>query len=710
MGAPEVEGYEVVRELARGGMGVVHEAIERATGRRVALKQALPGALDAEGLRRVEVEARAAARLRHPGIVAVHALLPSPRGPVLVLDLVEGGSLQRRLDREGPLAPEEVVALGRELADALAYAHEQGVLHRDLKPANVLLGPDGRARLTDFGLAKLVAQAGSLASLTMTGDLLGTPTYMAPEQANGQPVDARTDVYGLGALLFAALTGRAPFEGASPFAVLEAVLTRPPPRPSSLRPGVPPGLEDVILACLAKDPARRPPDMRAVAARLARAPAGRGPTRGRAVGAALGLVALVGAAWIERTWATRSPAEAPAPPNARRPLRPVPPVRAATDPTPSPPPPAPVPTRPPPTPDELDSLQPGLINPGALSLADLDWLLAIRKENALARLRRLEAIAEAPGAGRDEDALADAAFLLQVNQYPQEARRDRAVVLRRLGRRGEAARDLAQVLADEPDDHDALLLRARWRLDDREVEAATADLDRVLALHPDDSTALLLRAWARGPEHLNEALTDLETLLQHVDEAGARTLGVAAARTQLIEVAPLAAVRQAQHTRKSDTELLVRHLRLLRTSVDLESGLVIEAETLVRSASYAEVPREVSRELGLLHLLAGDAPGALAELEPVAAALPEDIEVRCLVADLLHRAGRGAEAVHLLEESREVARQPGLEVVYLIQLANAFEALGRLEDALAIWRDLAAQGRPEAPAQIQRLEAKLGRR
>ncbi len=289
-----LDDYELVRVLARGGMGVVHEAVERATGRRVALKRVLTGGLDADAVARFLVEGRALARLDHPAIVRVHSLGQAPGGPFLVMDLVQGASLERALQREGPLAPERALAITRALASALAHAHAQGVLHRDLKPANVLLDEQGHVRLIDFGLARLEVSGGSLAHLTRTGEVVGTPAFMAPEQADGRPVDARTDVYGLGATLFALLTGRAPFEGQTALAVLHAVLTREPTPPSRLRPALSSAVDALVLACLAKDPARRPASMPDLLDRLERLErAGLDAPRRRAGATALSLIALV---------------------------------------------------------------------------------------------------------------------------------------------------------------------------------------------------------------------------------------------------------------------------------------------------------------------------------------------------------------------------------------------------------------------------------
>jgi tetratricopeptide (TPR) repeat protein len=290
-----LEDYELGRVLASGGMGVVHEAVERATGRQVALKRILPGALESDATARFVLEGRAVARLSHPGIVRVHALDESPSGPFMVMDLVAGESLQRVLDREGPLAPARALELARELAGALAHAHERGVLHRDLKPANVLLDEAGAAKLIDFGLAKLLGATGSLAHLTRTGELVGTPSFMAPEQATGGATDARTDVYGLGATLFALLTGRPPFAGVSAIAVMYAVTSSAPPPPSRLRPGLSPALDRVVLDCLAKEPAARPPSMAALLARLEGLELEGGGARSSLVAAGFIVVALAAA-------------------------------------------------------------------------------------------------------------------------------------------------------------------------------------------------------------------------------------------------------------------------------------------------------------------------------------------------------------------------------------------------------------------------------
>jgi Protein kinase domain len=281
---------ELLRELGRGGMGAVYAARD-ALGREVAVKVLLPGG--ESDLPRLRLEAEALARLDHPSLVRVHTFGVDERGRwYVVMELVPGESLQTRLERHGPLPVEEASRIARDLTLALQHTHERGVLHRDLKPHNVLLEPGGRVALTDFGLARLTDRTRH----TETGEVLGTPAYMAPEQAAGQVdgIGPPADVYGLGATLFALLTGEPPFRGATFLNVCYAVLEQPAPAPSSLRPGLPPGLDALVLRCLAKAPADRPglAELRGELERLATG--GATPrARGHAVPAlALGVAAL----------------------------------------------------------------------------------------------------------------------------------------------------------------------------------------------------------------------------------------------------------------------------------------------------------------------------------------------------------------------------------------------------------------------------------
>lgn len=318
--------YLVVRELARGGMGVVHEALHEPTGARHALKTLLPGA-EPDEVARFRREAELLGRLDHPNVVRVHAADLAGRPPWLALELLTGGSLQDRL-AHGPLAPEEALALGATLARALAHAHARGVLHRDLKPSNVVFDERGEPRLVDFGLG-LAAAGGQ--RLTRTGSVLGTPAFMAPEQAEGlKAEDERTDVHGLGVLLYAALAGRPPFEG-SHLAVLQAVLEGAPTPLGRLRPGLPPALVAVVERAMAWKPEDRFASAEALAAAL-EAASSRG-LRGRRSRAGVlllaGLVLAGGAAWLAGRDAPGGPAATPPPPRPTpRPTAPLAPVEA----------------------------------------------------------------------------------------------------------------------------------------------------------------------------------------------------------------------------------------------------------------------------------------------------------------------------------------------------------------------------------------------
>ncbi|MGE0712603.1 MAG: protein kinase [Planctomycetota bacterium] len=292
--------YRALRELGRGGMGVVHEVEREGTRERYALKRLYPGAARAER-ERFAREFEVQLGLDHPGLVRVRAADLARPDPYLVLDLMPRGSLADRLRGQGPLAPDEARRLGRELARALAYLHERGVLHRDLKPQNVLFDGAGRARLSDFGLARL---RGAL-TLTATGELLGTPAYMAPEQVeDSRAVDARADVYSLGAVLYEALSGRPPFRGATPLAVLDAALHEAPPPLSELVPGCPQDLARACERALAKLPSERPQSARELARLLGEEHAPR-PWR-RWVRVA-GLVVIAGASALTSRWLSAPP-------------------------------------------------------------------------------------------------------------------------------------------------------------------------------------------------------------------------------------------------------------------------------------------------------------------------------------------------------------------------------------------------------------------
>ena len=257
----QVGAYRLERLLGKGGMGEVWQVTHLPTGGQRALKSLL-GFAGVDDYARFQREAESLARLDHPNVVRVHEAGQHQRRAYLVMDLAQGDLLSRLEGR--PLPPGEVRRVTLALADALAAVHAQGLLHRDLKPHNVLFADDGSPQLADFGLA----QVAGLERLTRTGELLGTPAYMAPEQVLGTGVDERTDVYGLGALMYHALCGHPPVSGTNPVAVLQQVVEATPPAPSRVRPEVSPELDAICLRALAKDPAQRFPSARAFAAAL----------------------------------------------------------------------------------------------------------------------------------------------------------------------------------------------------------------------------------------------------------------------------------------------------------------------------------------------------------------------------------------------------------------------------------------------------------
>ena len=261
--------YEITRELARGGMGVVFLALQKSLNRPVALKMILAGQLaDEIDVKRFHTEAEAAAGLDHPGIVPIYEVGQHEGQHYFSMGFVEGQSLAQRL-ADGPLPPGEATTLLLKVADAIAYAHERGVIHRDLKPGNILLDRGGNPRVTDFGLAKKVAGD---SGLTASGQIMGTPSYMPPEQAGGNRADVgpAADVYALGATLYSLLTGRPPFQAASAMDTVIQVIGEEPVSPRRLNPGITRDLETICLKCLEKSPARRYATARALADELRR--------------------------------------------------------------------------------------------------------------------------------------------------------------------------------------------------------------------------------------------------------------------------------------------------------------------------------------------------------------------------------------------------------------------------------------------------------
>ncbi len=248
-------GCGVERLIGRGGMGQVYLAEHLTLRKKVALK-ILAAELFADPLLvdRFLREARLAAQLDHPNVVRILNAGQERGLHFIVLEFVDGESLERRLARDGRIEPAEALRIAEQMARGLATAHALGIIHRDIKPANVLLARDGGVKVADFGLAREVL---SRTNLTASGQVLGTPSYMAPEQAESRPIDRRADLYALGATLFAALTGQPPFGGDSVAAVLYNVVHKAPRRPSECAPGIPSSVDRLVLRLLEKEPAQR---------------------------------------------------------------------------------------------------------------------------------------------------------------------------------------------------------------------------------------------------------------------------------------------------------------------------------------------------------------------------------------------------------------------------------------------------------------------
>jgi hypothetical protein len=266
---PRFAGYELLAEIGRGGMGIVYKARQTTLDRVVALKMILPGSLAGDDdLRRFHTEAESTARLLHPAIVRVHEVGLADGQHFYSMDYIDGPSLSQQLSA-GPLPGKTAARHVAAVARAIQHAHRHGILHRDLKPSNILLDTEEQPHVTDFGLAK---KLGADSAQTATGAVLGTPSYMAPEQAAGKTKELgpACDVYGLGALLYALLTGRPPFQAETPAETMLQVMERDPAPPCILNPKIDRDLETVCLKCLEKDPRDRYASAQAVADDLER--------------------------------------------------------------------------------------------------------------------------------------------------------------------------------------------------------------------------------------------------------------------------------------------------------------------------------------------------------------------------------------------------------------------------------------------------------
>ena len=283
-----LDRYEVGRLLGAGGMAEVFEGRDRLLSRRVAIKVPLAQhAHDPEFAHRFRREAQTAASLSHPGVVAVYDTGSENGTHFIVMEYVEGRTLKDVIRAEAPLYPDRAAEIAADVCSALAAAHARGLVHRDVKPANIMLMPDGRVKLMDLGIAR--AAAGE--TVTQTAAMLGTAQYISPEQAQGQTVDYRSDLYSLGCCLYEMLTGTVPFRGATPVAIAYRHIREDPAPPRLLNPDVPPAREAVSQKAMAKRPEDRYQTAAEFRADLARARAGQRVAAGPAAGAATAAMA-----------------------------------------------------------------------------------------------------------------------------------------------------------------------------------------------------------------------------------------------------------------------------------------------------------------------------------------------------------------------------------------------------------------------------------
>jgi serine/threonine-protein kinase len=246
--------YLIISQIGEGGMGVVYRAMDTVLDRTVALKILPPHLLQSpDFMHRFRTEAYAQARLHHPNIVTLYSMLEIPAGFVLVMEHVEGQTLQQRIRSEGPLEPDKALWIFEQALQGVAYAHHMGIVHRDLKPDNVFITHKNEVKIMDFGVAKILDNKEPTRSRSMVGTLL----YISPEQINGRDADIRSDIYTLGISLFEAVTGRLPFERRTDYGLMHAHILEQPPRPRQLRRDLPKELERVILRAIEKEPDKR---------------------------------------------------------------------------------------------------------------------------------------------------------------------------------------------------------------------------------------------------------------------------------------------------------------------------------------------------------------------------------------------------------------------------------------------------------------------
>jgi len=664
----QIGPYSVLGEIARGGMGVVYRA-RGPDGQAVALK--LLQQVNASARRRFQTEVAALARLRHPHVVSILAAGEHQRQPWLALELVEGESLEQRL-LSGPLSIPEAIRIAQQLAQALSYVHSCGVLHRDLKPGNVLWA-QGQARLTDFGLAR--DDDSSLSRITSSGVFQGTPGYWAPEQARGElaVIGPRTDVYGLGAVLYACLTGEPPVRAASLQEFLAAAFSADAsPSPRARRPEVPRWLDRLCQRCMALEPDDRPESVDAVARMLVLADAGEARRarglRGLALALGLALLGAGGAAWAV---SRRVPSKETTPP-----------------------------------PEVSPSVDPPALSPAARA----------REEST--------ALSEASGrafkAGRRKEGLADAYRAVELDPENVEALCNLAGQLGVLERNEEALELIERALAIDPEHPMVLMNRASIRYSQRRYAEVLPDVDRAIELEPRDAAPYFLRGdcLARLGRH-GEALADFER-------------GLALDPDDPLALRSYAASLQATGRHALAVETLDRAIALDPQNVELWFGRGASKQLLER---YAEAILDYDRALALDANLPrayyqraackaslGRAREALPDFDRSLELDPDDVTVSYSRARARARVGDHTGA--LADFGRVLAIQPrhagawngrGSSCLRLQRYADALEALNRAialdptEAVAYLNRGVACMHLDDYPAALADFESALAR-
>ncbi len=731
--APEVAArvgrYRIEGILGQGGMGIVYRGFDPELRRAVAIKMIVDVAgLEAEDIERFVREARACARLRHPGIVPIHEVgIDEQRRPYLVMGLVDGESLDALL-RRGGLEPRRTIELAREVAEALDHAHRLGIVHRDVKPANVLVDAAGHALLTDFGLAH---DAATSKALTMTGDVLGTPHYMSPEQARGHAElqGPASDVWGLGALIYRALVGRPPFDGDNALVVIQRVAAGSAPRPRTVDPRLDPALETIVMHCLEREPVDRYRSAGELADDLGRWLAGE-PISARPPGAgarlarwtrANRLVAILGAvvAVLLGTVASLAVAVAsePGPDDVGRSER----AGAAAHAR------AAVPG------DDLDddevegALQAALARLAVTRLDPDDAAARRAASEATIHLARVASAAGAPDHALEALALADGLGVAA----PGRVDRARGLVLEAAGDVDGAIAVYRGIVAGDPEDAPAWACLAGAFARRREHAAAVAAWDRAIALRPDQALW-----WAsRGEERLiggdpEKAERDLVRALELEPTLGAtwalrarlaleqgRIADAAELAERTIELAPELAegwfLRGETHRHAGRTaDALADYVEATRRDptgrgVRGAAPWVHVAALHIRRGAYEEAERwaeravELEPTLALAWAVRGDARQFLGRVDEARADASRALDLDPRLADgwmvlsrIERHTGNPAAAFAAFDRASAVAPKdvrPWLEKAIL--LAN----LGRIDEALAAL-DVAVELEPDNAA------------